>query len=294
MHVALVVLNQRAAGCGRGGTVELQAILSLAVQAHARFERAVDVAHTPCELKARLDAGRREIPVAILARVARRCVHSRAGQARVREGGAALGIGGRARLPAPIAVKLVVVSTGGEGRGLTESHRPCSRAAETFNVEVVDDERVVSSAQQPVLSVSEARIGDVRILVEDTGAQRELLGFGERNDALVVQVALLECLVVAGALALFCHDINTVAASTHLSTNAAIAQRAGRQIHFAGEGGRRLGRDVVDDPANGLGPKAQHARSGQYLDALIALDGRMEIARVVAIGRVGERQPVLE
>ena len=57
--------------------------------------------------------------------------------------------------------------------------------------------------------------------------------------------------------------------------------------------GRRA-RDVVDDAADGLRPVENLPRPLEHLDALEAVNGRMVVGGVVAVGRVSERDAVFE
>ena len=83
-----------------------------------------------------------------------------------------------------------------------------------------------------------------------------------------------------------------------------LAAHAGVGFHIAivagGEGepaarlGAGLGRDVVDDPADGLGAEPDLTRPLQHLNSFEAADRRVIIAGVVAIGGEAQRQAVFQ
>ena len=101
-------------------------------------------------------------------------------------------------------------------------------------------------------------------------------------EVIACTVALLACVV----------EQETIAADAHTAVDiVAVAERA---LHVAPEFDRRIGRYVVDHPADGLRPEQQGARALEDFHAAIAVDRRVVVARVVAVGGIGQRDAVLE
>jgi hypothetical protein len=168
------------------------------------------------------------------------------------------------------------------------------RPAIALDVEVVVAERVVLAPEVGVLGFGQPAVGDLRVLGQAAEAEGDALVVADPRDVFQVEVSLLEVLVLARGVALAAHRIEQKAATADVDVHVAPAAVAGGELRVAGEFLRRRGRDVVDHAADGLRPEAQHAHALEHLHPRVAVERRVVVTRVVAVGCVRRRDAVLQ
>ncbi len=291
---APVVLHQPARAGGGGLAVLLAALLPLEVQAQSELGLAADAEQPVTEAQARLDAG--QVVVAQAAFVAASRVQPLHARAR--------GIGRVvrplvrvARLAPPVAAEVRGVELRREHRFGAELERVAERSPEPPAVEAVVGEGVATRVR-PVLVFSQAGVGELRALGVVAALEREGLPGAERERRLEVHVVERRVHVLARAVALLVHQVEQqpgaspgrAAAAVQVGVAAVAGGRAQRQ----GGSRRRRGRQVVHDAADRHRTEGHLPGPLQHLDAVEALDRRVVVGGVVAVRRVGQRQPVLE
>ena len=205
-----------------------------------------------------------------------------------------LAIGAVARLPDPVAGEVGKVEIGRQHRTAGELDVVCGRRAVAFGLEAVVAERVVARAEAAELGLGQARVGELRVFLVVVAAERDGLTLADLSDPLEVEVVDLVVHVLPRAVALLTRVVEqkTVAADIHLAVE--IVAVADRALDVSAQALRRVGRDVVDDAADGLRAELQGIGALQHLDAVETVDGRVVVAGVVAVGRISDRDAVFE
>ena len=292
-RLAEVVLGERAGAGARAGAVHLQALLFFPVQAQARVELARDTQRRVVDAHAGLDAVLRVVAKPALDRSAGIRVDGRSSAARCGEADA-LAVGRGACLAPPVAAESRVVQIGRQLGAARERDVVRGRGPRALRVEVVVAERVVAGAEVPVLGVGDAGVRHPRLLDVVAQAERHGLLPAERDDLLQIHVREFAVRVVPRAVAVLAHQVEQETVAAELRACIEEPAVAGRQRDRTAEVLRGRRRDVVDDAADRLRAVEHLARSLQHLDAVEALDGRVVIRGVVAVGRVRQRDAVLE
>jgi len=170
------------------------------------------------------------------------------------------------------------------GRGSTEA----------FRLEGVVAEWVVARAQPSELGFGEPGVGHQRVLVVVVAAQGDGLAVADLSDPLEVEVVDLVVQVVACAVALFARVVEQHAGTADVHLAVKVVAVADRALHVAAELAWCIGGDVVDHAADGLRAELQGIGTLEHLDPVEAVDRRVVVAGVVAIGRVADRDAVLK
>ena len=207
-----------------------------------------------------------------------------------------------ARLAPPVALQTRVVQRGLQprrARRRTELHAMRRRESGTVDGEEIVAERVGARIGAE-LREREARVRHLRAFAVTARAQRQRLPAAEVLLEAQRRIRHIQVDVLARAIAVLAVGDHPPARADGVDAVAEIEREAAQPVVAAlggdarFEGLGRARRDVVHQPADGLRAEGDLPSVLQHLDPLEALEGRVVVGGVVAVGREGERQAVLE
>ena len=280
--------------CIRRVAVRLHPVLVFLVVTDSRVEHVLDAEQRVLQVEAGLDARSPVLAQATLVAAGRVEVGEAAAG---RVAGVVGPLARVARLPPPVPVEVRVIGAREELRAVAHVELVRRGRGPVGRVHVVVLERVAARIVFP-LREREARVRDLGFLVVVAAAQRERLAIGQLLHHLHEHVADLEVHVLARAVGFLPGAVQQVARAAdrvaHLAVELQVVLGADRRADAACELVRDAGRDVVDEATERLRAEHDLRRALQNLDALEAVDRRVVVARVVAIGSERKEDSVLE